>query len=105
VSAITITAEERDALYDQILVGLTGIGDVWTAIEARNFEAAERLGRAYCDDLRLLLDDLGWGGGCGGPVELRTPANVLRRALARSPRCTNSGANAKPGNFSSPGER
>lgn len=78
-----ITAAQRDALYDQILDRLSGIGDIEVAIQARNYDYAERIGREYSDDLRLLLDDLGIGEGDGGPVELNTPPEVLRRVLPR----------------------
>jgi len=80
---IAITAAQRDALYDQILDRLSGIDDVWLAVEAEDFAAAERLGREYSDDLRLLSDDLGWGPGMDKPVELSAPPDVLRRALSR----------------------
>jgi hypothetical protein len=81
--SLTITVEQRDALYDQIFDRLSGIGDVWIAASMKNYEAAGRLGREYSDDLRLVLDDLGWGDGPGGTIELRTPPDVLRRALTR----------------------
>ena len=80
---LTITAEQRDALCDQILDRLSGIGDIELAIQAENYVAAERLGREYSDDLRLLLDDLGLGDGNGEPVELTSPPEVLRRVLPR----------------------
>ena len=79
----TITAEQRDALYDQILDRLSGIGDVWLAVCAENYDAVDRLAQTYADDLRLVLDDLGWGDGPGGPIELSTPPDVLRRVLTR----------------------
>jgi hypothetical protein len=79
----TITAPQRDALYDQILDRLSGVGDVWLAVCAENYGAAERLGRTYADDLRLLLDDLGWGEGTGEAIELTTAPDILRRALTR----------------------
>lgn len=79
----TITAEQRDALYDQLLDRLSAIGDIWLALCAENYDAATRLGREYSDDLRLLLDDLGWGAGRGGAIELKTPPEVLRRLLPR----------------------
>jgi hypothetical protein len=78
-----ITAAQRDALYDQILDRLSGIGDIEVAIQAERYDDAERIGREYSDDLRLLLDDLGVGEGNGEPVELTTPAEVLRRILPR----------------------
>lgn len=81
-SKITITADQRDALYDALILHLSGIGDVALAVERADFEAADRLGRAYADDLTLVLDDLGWGPH-GGGVELTAPREVLWRALSR----------------------
>lgn len=81
--AFTITAEQRDALYDQILDRLSGIGDVWVSVERRDYSAASRLGRAYTDDLLLVMEDLGWGEGTGAPVELTASPDLLRRALSR----------------------
>jgi hypothetical protein len=80
---VTVTAEQRDALYDQILDRLTGIGDIEIAVRSGNLEAAERLGREYSDDLRLLVDDLGFGESHGESVALTTPPEVLRRTLVR----------------------
>jgi hypothetical protein len=81
--SLTITAAQRDALYDQLLDRLSGIGDIEVAIQAENYVDAERTGREYSDDLRLLLDDLGIGDGNGEPVELSAPPEVLRRILPR----------------------
>lgn len=78
-----ISAPERDALYDQIFVRLSGIDEVWLAAEAGDFERADRAARQFCDDLRLIIDDLGWGEGSGEPLELATPPEVLRRVCAR----------------------
>lgn len=80
---LTITAEQRDALYDHILDRLGGIGDVWLAVSVENYEAADRLGREFSDALRLVLDDLGWGEGTGEPVDLTTPPDLLRRVFTR----------------------
>jgi hypothetical protein len=80
---LKITAAHRDALYDQILDRLSGIGDIEVAIQAENYDAAERIGREYSDGLRLLLDDLGIGDGDGAPLELTTAPEVLRRVLPR----------------------
>ena len=79
----TIAAVQRDALYDQILDRLTGIGDIEIAIRAGNLEAADQLAREYVDDLQLLVNDLGVGEGTGETVELITPPEVLRRVLVR----------------------
>jgi hypothetical protein len=80
---ITISTEQRDALYDQLLDRLSGIGDIEIAIEAEKLESAERLSREYSEDLQLLVNDLGFGASDGEPVELTSPPEVLRRALPR----------------------
>lgn len=81
---VALTAEQRDVLYEQILVSLSGIGDVWLAISAKDYDTAERLGREHADDLRLVLDDLGWGDGPSAKaVELTTPPDILQRVFSR----------------------
>lgn len=81
---ITISAEQRDVLYDEILDRLGAIHDIRFAIEQEDWEAASRLGTAFSDDLRIVTQDLGWGPRRGGgPVELTSPSDVLRRALNR----------------------
>jgi hypothetical protein len=82
--AVTITAEQRDALYDRILNRLSGIDDVWLAASSADYDTADRLGREYSDELRLVLDDLGWGNGPeGDELELTTDSEVLRRIFRR----------------------
>jgi hypothetical protein len=81
--SISITAEQRDALYDQLLDRLTGIGDIEIAVQAGKLEDAERLGREFSDDLLLLVNDIGFGEGDGEPVALTSPPDVLRRAFPR----------------------
>lgn len=81
--SLTITPAQRDALYDQILDRLSGIGDIELAIQLENYDAAKRIAREYSDELRLLLDDLGIGEGNGEPVELTLPPELLRRILPR----------------------
>jgi hypothetical protein len=82
--AVTITAEQRDALYDRILDRLSGIGDVWLAAHSSDFATADRLGREYSDELGLVLDDLGWGDGPGSDViELTASPDLLRRVFGR----------------------
>jgi hypothetical protein len=81
---VTITHAQRDALYDRILDRLSGIEDIWLAASTGEYETADRLGREYTDELRLVLDDLGWG---AGPrvetLELATAPDVLRRVFGR----------------------
>ncbi len=81
--AIRISAAHRDALYEQIFDRLSGIGDVWLAAEAGDFDRVGRLGQEFSDDLRLVLTDLGWGAGHGRTIELKTPPEVLLRIVGR----------------------
>jgi len=81
--SVRITADERDALYDQIFVRLSGIDDIWLAAQAEDWGTAERLAREFSDDLRLVLGDLGWGESGGEAMQLTTPPEVLRRVLTR----------------------
>jgi hypothetical protein len=83
VSPITITAEQRDALYEQLMIRLSGIDAVWRAFNEGDLAKTERLGREFSDNLRLVLDDLGLGKGTGESVELTTPPDVLRRVFDR----------------------
>lgn len=82
--SITITAEQRNLLYDEILDRLSGIDDLRLVIERGDFEAAQRLGVAFSDDLHLVTEDLGWGESAPSEtIELKTPPDVLRRSLDR----------------------
>ena len=78
-----ISAAHRDALYEQIVDRLSGIGDIWLSVCSENFEAARRLGMEYSDELRLVSQDLGWGPGPGRSIDLTTPPDVLRRVFSR----------------------
>jgi hypothetical protein len=80
--SITLSAEHRDALYDFILIRLSGLGDLWPIIEREDFGEADRLGREFCDVLRLVLDDLGWGE-LGEVVTLTLPPEELGRIFSR----------------------
>lgn len=81
---VTITHAQRDAVYDQILDRLSGIEDIWLAASTQRYETADRLGRGYSDELRILLEDLGWGDGPESEtIELTTDGEVLRRVFTR----------------------
>jgi hypothetical protein len=82
--SITITAEQRNLLYDEVLDRLSGIDDVRLAVNKEDYEAAQRLGIAISDDLRLVTEDLGWGESAPSEaIEPKTPPDVLRRSLDR----------------------
>jgi len=78
-----ISAAHRDALYEQIVERLSGIGDICLSVCSENYEAARRLGMEYSDELRLVSQDLGWGRGPGRSIDLTTPPDVLRRVFSR----------------------
>lgn len=81
---ITISAAQRNVLYDEILDRLGAIDDIRFAIEQEDWGTASRLGTAFSDDLRIVTQDLGWGPRRESePVELTSPPDVLRRALSR----------------------
>ena len=79
----TITTEQRDALYAEIIARLSGIGDVLTVIERGEFDKAQLLADEFGDYLRLLADDLGWGEIPSGTIELSSPADLIQRAAKR----------------------
>jgi hypothetical protein len=80
---ITISADQRNALYDLLLDHLNAIGDVWTALRKGNVADAARLGGWYADEMRL-LDDLGSGKRSERTsFELTMPPVHLKRLLAR----------------------
>jgi hypothetical protein len=56
---LTIGAAQRDAIYDDVIHDLTGIGDIFICLEKGDIDTAKRLRRRFTADLRL-LDDLGW---------------------------------------------
>ena len=79
----TITSEQRDVLYVEILARLTGIGDVLTVVERGEFDKAQKLADEFADYLRLLADDLGWGEVPSRTIELKSPSDLIRRAAER----------------------
>ena len=82
--SLTITAAQRDLLYENILDHLSGLGDVELARRQGDSEAAGRLGMAFSDSLRLLSEDLGWSTTAPAhTIQLTSPPDVLQRAFSR----------------------
>jgi len=79
--SVKITAAERDALFEQIHARLSGIDEVWLAVEAEDWERAGQIGRDFSDYLRLIVDDLGWDESSSKTFELTTAPDVLRRVF------------------------
>lgn len=85
---LTISGEDRDALYGIIISHLTGFDDLRKAYEDRNhldLETCHRTGRKICDGLRLIEDaGLGWGSELGrDAVELRLSPEELTPLFER----------------------
>jgi hypothetical protein len=78
--SIVISREERDALYNRIVLRLNGIDAVHLAVEAEDWSTAQRLGEEFSDLLRIVCSDLGWGERADAQLPLATPPDVLRRA-------------------------
>lgn len=81
--SVKISAAERDALFEQIHTRLSGIDEVWSAVEEEDWERAGKVGRDFSDDLRLVVDDLGWDESGAEAFELTTAPEVLQRVLTR----------------------
>lgn len=56
---VTLRRSYRDILRRQVITELTGIGDVYLALDGDQWGTAMTLRRRYEDCMRL-LDDLGW---------------------------------------------
>ena len=57
--AITIKRDQRDAMYQEVVLDLNGLTDLWTEFDAGNYDRAKELRQRFMFDMRL-LDDLGW---------------------------------------------
>ncbi|HET8956075.1 MAG TPA: hypothetical protein VFN18_10495 [Solirubrobacterales bacterium] len=82
---LSVSRQQRDLLYERIFRHLAGIDAVWFAASSGAFHEADRLGRAFCDELILVMDDLHWGPihDCDRPIKISTPPRVVRVVLER----------------------
>jgi hypothetical protein len=59
-SAIKLTRDQREAIYQAVRTHLVGLSDVFTLLERQDdVPAAEKLAREFADDFRL-LEDIGF---------------------------------------------
>ena len=56
---IEIAAHQRNALYELVLDRLSGVGDISTELNNKDYAAAERIATRFGEDFRLMRD-LGW---------------------------------------------
>ena len=78
---IAISRDERDALFNRIALRLNGIDAVRIATEDEDWEKAAAVGQEFSDLLALVCVDLGWSPGAEAEFKLRTPPEVLGRAV------------------------
>lgn len=83
-SGIRIDREERDGLYELVRNHLGSIEDFWVALErTKDFAVAERMGREFGEDFRL-MEDIGWSEYEARETYVLTmPAPELRKLLLR----------------------
>lgn len=81
MATITLSADHRNALFGQVSADIFGINDLVLAIEQKDHEAADRLGRRIAGDLRLIEGGLGWADEISEPIEISMPADELRTIL------------------------
>lgn len=58
-SPITITAAQRQPIYELVADRLAGIGAVHICLQSSMYAEAENRGREFAEDIRL-LQDIGW---------------------------------------------
>jgi hypothetical protein len=65
MATIAINRQQRDAIYQEVVLDLNGLTDLWTEFDDGNFDRARELRDQFVLDMRL-LDDLGWEPEQGG---------------------------------------
>jgi hypothetical protein len=80
--AITITAEERDALYGRLEVEIAAFDELVVAVSRKDFEFANEIAWSVSDALRVMVE-LRWGTVVAESIELSSPPDVLRRVFDR----------------------
>lgn len=79
--AIKLSREQREAIYAEVVVDLSGTGDISIELDNGDYDAARRLRRRFEDDMRL-LDEIGWEPDPDeDEFELSMPPDQLARAL------------------------
>jgi hypothetical protein len=80
---IAIDRQQREAIYEEVINHLSGLGDVHINMRNGDHATAQRLRREFEEDLRL-LDDLGWAEDeLAESYELTMPTDQLARVIRR----------------------
>lgn len=81
VPTLTLPADHRNAIFAEVRADLLSVDDLRLAIEHGELETAERLGRRFGGELRLIQHGLGWDEKVDEPVHLSLPVAELRPIL------------------------
>jgi hypothetical protein len=83
VSRIAITRAQRQAIYPELVLDLTAVGDIYVELNNGDFATAQRFRRQFEDTMRL-LDDIGWEPDPSGErFEITMAPEQLARAMGR----------------------
>lgn len=78
-----LNRRQRRAMYDLVRDHLSGLNDVRIALDRKDFATAQRLGREFAEDFRL-LEDLGWTPNEERQTfDLTMPDEALHKAMRR----------------------
>jgi hypothetical protein len=81
MAAIKLNSAQRDAIYAEAVLALSGTGDIRIELDNGNFDSARRHRRRFEDVMRL-LDDIGWEpDATAEDFELTMPRDQLVRAV------------------------
>ena len=81
MAAITINSAQRDAIYAEAILALSGTGDIRIELDNGDFVSARRHRRRF-EDMMRLLDDIGWEPDITAEdFELTMPRDQLIRAV------------------------
>src|SRR5262249_39514019 len=86
--SVQVTAEQREALHEELLINLSGIDAIWHALCSQEVDRARVLAQNYFDDLLLLLDDLASVDDSQQATQLTTSPAIVRGVLERVERRT-----------------
>lgn len=59
MATIKLNRQQRDAIYGELVLDLSGTGDIRISLDGGDYEAAKQPRQRFEEDMRL-LDDLGW---------------------------------------------
>ncbi len=83
MSRIAITRAQRQAIYPDLVLDLTAVGDIYIELDNGDYATAQRFRRQFEDTMRL-LDDLGWEPDPPGEhFEITMAPEQLARAMGR----------------------